>query len=127
MVYVLVTDLGRDRGVEFILNFPYEHNGRAYYKGDCGSYAFLYNSLLRALGIPARMAVGGLSIMTNRYHVWSEVLIPDFGWIPVDPSVGDVFIFDEGEEWNGLGMKRLETFPPVKDYFYFFGNIDPFR
>jgi len=49
--------------------------------GDCGNLSSIYISLLRAQGIPARHVV---AIGVNKYHVWSEFYIQDFGWIPVD-------------------------------------------
>lgn len=82
---------------------------------------------MRALGIPSRLVSGGWSYGINQFHVWSEILIPNYGWIPVDVSVADVFVYDEGEELNALGRKSLHVFPPIKDPLYFFGNIDPFR
>ena len=127
MLYELVPNLNRERGVVHILSQPFEINNRVYYKGDCGSYSFLYNSILRALGIPARMVVGGWSFATNQHHAWSEILIPGIGWIPVDVSAADVFRYDEGEEINKLGRKSFEIFPQIKDPVYFFGNIDPYR
>ena len=127
MLYALVPSLNRERGVTHILANPFNINKRVYYKGDCGSYSFLYNSILRALGIPARMVVGGWSFATNQHHAWSEILIPGFGWIPVDVSAADVFRYDEGEEINKLGRKSFNVFPQIKDPIYFYGNIDPYR
>ena len=50
--------------------------------GDCGNLSSIYISLLRAKGIPARhvVAIGD----NNRYHVWAEFYIQNFGWVPVD-------------------------------------------
>ena len=56
--------------------------------GDCGNYASVFISLLRAKGIPARhlvMVDGKLS----EYHVRAEFFIPSYGWIPADPTWGD--------------------------------------
>lgn len=127
MAYSRVPELNRDRGVVATLTSRFEHSGRTYYKGDCGSYTFIFNAILRAMGIPSRMVSGGWSIAKNQFHVWSEVLIPGEGWIPVDTSAADVFVYDEGFDWNGLGEKSLGAFPPIEDPYYFFGNIDPYR
>lgn len=103
------------------------YDGQVYYRGDCGSYSILYNAILRALGIPARMVVGGWSLGEDMWHVWSEVLIPGHGWIPVDTSAADTYVYDEGAELNALGAKYFGGAPWTNDPFFFFGNMDPFR
>jgi len=69
-----------------------------YKKGFCNYYASAEVLLLRAAGIPARLAVGyaqGVQSSTNlpRYsvrekdsHAWPEVFFPGFGWIPFEPT-----------------------------------------
>lgn len=60
--------------------------------GDCNEHTALYVALARALGLPARVAVG-LVHMSGAfyYHAWPEVFIrdgPDRGlWLPVDPTL----------------------------------------
>ncbi|HOW44852.1 MAG TPA: transglutaminase domain-containing protein [Candidatus Aminicenantes bacterium] len=62
--------------------------------GSCSEYAFVYISMCRAAGLPARY-VG--SVVTRGeeasfdfvYHRWVEVYLPRSGWVPVDPSGGD--------------------------------------
>ena len=62
--------------------------------GSCSEYAFAYIAMCRAAGIPARY-VGSLVIRGDRssmddvYHRWAEIYVPEYGWIPVDPSGGD--------------------------------------
>jgi hypothetical protein len=129
MAYATLDTLGRDRGIEALTAAPFESGDLVYYKGDCGEYTFFYNSILRAFGIPARMAIGGWSIEKDQWHAWSEILVPNYGWVPVDTSVADVFLYDEGEELNQLGRKDLNTplFAPVKSPYFYFGNLDPYR
>ncbi len=62
--------------------------------GSCSEYAFLYIALCRAAGLPARYQAGVShrgddACMDNVYHRWVEVYLPNYGWIPVDPSRGD--------------------------------------
>ena len=62
--------------------------------GSCSEYAFLYIALCRAAGLPARYQAGVAvrgddACMDNVYHRWVEVYLPNYGWIPVDPSRGD--------------------------------------
>jgi transglutaminase-like putative cysteine protease len=68
--------------------------------GYCEQFAATMAVLLRSLGIPARVAVGftpgivqgkeGEStifrVTTNQAHAWVEVLFPDYGWLPFEPT-----------------------------------------
>lgn len=62
--------------------------------GSCSEYSFVYIALCRAAGLPARY-VGSVVVrgddasMDNVFHRWVEVYLPNYGWIPVDPSGGD--------------------------------------
>jgi transglutaminase-like putative cysteine protease len=61
-------------------------------KGDCSEYSDLFVALCRANNIPARVITG----CTVRFdsdspkHNWVEVYLQDYGWVPFDPSGGDV-------------------------------------
>ncbi|NQT03255.1 MAG: transglutaminase domain-containing protein [Planctomycetes bacterium] len=61
-------------------------------KGDCTEYSDLFVALCRAKNIPARFAAG----YTLRFddispkHNWAEVFLHDYGWVPFDPSWGDI-------------------------------------
>lgn len=62
--------------------------------GSCSEYSFVYISLCRAAGIPARyvgsVVVRGDDASTDDvFHRWVEVYLPNVGWFPVDPSGGD--------------------------------------
>jgi len=62
--------------------------------GSCSEYSFVYIALCRAAGLPARyagsVAVRGDDASTDQvFHRWVEVYLPNYGWIPVDPSGGD--------------------------------------
>jgi transglutaminase-like putative cysteine protease len=66
-------------------------------QGFCGHYASAFTTLMRAAGIPARV-VGGyqggdwnplggyLIVRQSHAHAWSEIWLPDSGWIRVDPT-----------------------------------------
>ena len=62
--------------------------------GSCSEYTFVFISLCRAAGLPTRY-VGSvwdrkeLAYMDDVYHRWVEVYLPNFGWIPTDPTHGD--------------------------------------
>ena len=62
--------------------------------GSCSEYSFVYISICRAAGLPARyvgsvVVRGDYASMDDVYHRWVEVYLPGYGWIPVDPSGGD--------------------------------------
>lgn len=127
MAYAKLDQLDRDSGTTELLSRPYKFQAFTYYKGDCGEYTMLYNAILRAFGIPARTVVGGWSYGKNQWHVWSEVHFPGYGWVPVDVTAADVFVYDEGSERNALGEKDLGAFPEVTNPDFYFGSLDPFR
>jgi transglutaminase-like putative cysteine protease len=60
--------------------------------GDCNEHTALYVAMARALGIPARIAVGLVSVGgAFYYHAWPEVYIAEGRsagmWLPVDPTL----------------------------------------
>jgi len=69
-------------------------------KGVCADYAILYVALLRASGIPARVA-GGIPVTMilgeknqelDIGHAWVEVKLPGYGWIPQDITQEEGFM-----------------------------------
>jgi hypothetical protein len=55
--------------------------------GDCGMQTFLFLSMLRYKGIPARWQSGWMMPSDNKnLHDWCEVYFEGTGWIPVDVS-----------------------------------------
>ena len=62
--------------------------------GSCSEYTFVYIAMCRAAGLPARY-VGSVVVrgddasLDDVFHRWVEVYLPNYGWIPVDPSGGD--------------------------------------
>jgi hypothetical protein len=56
-------------------------------RGDCNEHTVLYVALARALGLPARTAVGVVHLDGRFfYHAWPEVWLD--GWVAVDPTFG---------------------------------------
>ena len=62
--------------------------------GSCSEYSFVFISLCKAAGLPTRY-VGStwikkdLASTDEVYHRWVEVYLPNYGWIPTDPTHGD--------------------------------------
>ncbi len=58
-------------------------------RGDCNEHTVLYVALARALGLPARTAVGLVYVNGSFfYHAWPEVWLGR--WVAVDPTFGQV-------------------------------------
>ena len=88
-------------------------------KGYCSYFAFSMTLLLRALGIPARTAVGFFldpataafdyfPVRSDMAHAWVEVFFPEFGWIEYDPTTE---LLSEGEEFrfsSGIPPEQFE-------------------
>lgn len=56
-------------------------------QGDCNEHTVLYVALARALGLPARTAVGLVYVNgAFFYHAWPEVWLGE--WVAVDPTFG---------------------------------------
>jgi len=62
--------------------------------GSCSEYAFLFIGLCRAAGLPVRYEAGvvvrGDDVCVDyAYHRWTEMYLPNYGWVPIDPQGGD--------------------------------------
>jgi hypothetical protein len=83
--------------------------------GSCSEYSFVYISMCRSAGIPARYAGsvvirGDDASYDNVFHRWVEVYLPNFGWLPVDPSRGDKkWPADQMDSFGVLGNSFLIT------------------
>lgn len=61
-------------------------------KGDCSEYSDLFVAICRTKNIPARV-VTGYTAQTKpslSKHHWVEVFLQNYGWVPFDPTQGDV-------------------------------------
>ncbi|MFH1393292.1 MAG: transglutaminase domain-containing protein [Candidatus Micrarchaeota archaeon] len=64
-------------------------------RGVCVQYSHLFISMARSLGLQTRYVSGYVNV--NRAwqaHAWTEVYVPDYGWLPVDPTFGEVGTLD---------------------------------
>lgn len=84
-------------------------------KGICSHFATLFITLARAQGIPARLAVGfaggkeegdNVYIYSSYAHGWAEIYLPNYGWMPIDPTKGS-----RGEE-DGQKQEEEQKTPP---------------
>ncbi|MBN1289653.1 MAG: transglutaminase domain-containing protein [Actinobacteria bacterium] len=87
-------------------------------RGDCGAQSMYFSALCRAVGIPAR-TTGGWQLLTDKFedHFWAEFLLPNYGWIPVDPTVAEFAFY-----LKDLPDEDREAYKQ-----FFFGNQDAMR
>lgn len=80
-----------------------------YKKGFCNYYASAEVIMLRAVGVPARLAVGyaegttkdgaTFTVVQKDSHAWPEVYFPKVGWVEFEPTVSqDARAFPSGED-----------------------------
>ena len=63
-------------------------------RGDCGAQSMYFTAMCRALGIPAR-TTGGWQLFSGNFnsHFWAEFYLPNYGWVPVDTSFGQLALY----------------------------------
>lgn len=87
LIYDWVIDNMDNSPVEGIKGSIYAYNNK---RGECGDYSALFVALERSLGIPSRPIIGfWANPQYGSTHVWAEFYLPNYGWIPVDPTIGD--------------------------------------
>jgi transglutaminase-like putative cysteine protease len=86
--------------------------------GDCGTQSMLFSAFCRSLGIPAR-AIGGYQMLLSDApgtHFWAQYYLPNYGWVPVDPTVADA------ADWVPISDAKRSIFKN-----YYATNLDPTR
>ena len=90
-------------------------------RGYCEQYAGGYAAMARAIGLPARVAVGftpgELDPETGEYvvrgyngHAWPEVYLDGFGWVPFEPTPGRGA--PGAEAWTGVPESQADEGDP---------------
>ncbi|TET35312.1 MAG: transglutaminase domain-containing protein [Planctomycetota bacterium] len=81
--------------------------------GTCSPISFAYVALCRSLGMPARFSAGTRNrggdkdpTVDREFHRWCEIYLPNFGWVPVDPSA-------TGKNPSALTAARFWGFVPA--------------
>jgi len=86
--------------------------------GDCVIQSLFYAALCRSVGIPARGHNGPIFPPgLKNDHVWAEVYLPPYGWLPVDVTYSEVAYMVPG-----LTDAQRRT---IRDFF--FGRMDRWR
>lgn len=83
--------------------------------GDCGSQSMFFAALCRSVGIPAR-ALGGMLLTPGSPsgHFWAEFYLPNYGWVPVDPTIDEAVLY--ADTLSAEQRKQVHE--------YFFGHLD---
>ena len=91
--FVYSTDVETDDDADGLLEFITQTKA-----GFCQQYTAAMTVMVRALGLPARIAHGfragtqqedgSYLVQTKDAHVWVEVLFPGYGWLQFEPETG---------------------------------------
>lgn len=72
--------------------------------GDCGIQTFVFMTLCRYNGIPAKWQSGWMMHPPEiNLHDWCEIYVDDYGWIPVDQSFGIKNYLNDSQKYFYLG------------------------
>jgi len=103
-------------------------------KGVCQDFAHLGIACLRSLGLPARYVSGyletdppaGLPKLTgvDGSHAWLSVLVPDVGWVDIDPT-NDQFV--NGRYIVTAYGRDYRDVPPMNGVIYTEGRTESLR
>lgn len=95
-------------------------------KGYCAYFAGATLFLLRALGVPSRIAAGFMTIdrsnknpgwywfYEDQAHAWVQVYFPEYGWIDFDTTIPDENV-QQAEQPDGTPPMGLQQFYFVAD------------
>ncbi|KYK24451.1 hypothetical protein AYK24_06085 [Thermoplasmatales archaeon SG8-52-4] len=85
-------------------------------RGKCVDFSSVFTALSRSAGVPAREILGTRIYrdgdITGAYHCRAEFYLPNYGWVPVDPSDVAKLMLNENFEINDT--KVIEA----RDYFF---------
>lgn len=91
-------------------------------QGNCDQFSTLFVALCRSVGIPARTVAN--TYLWGGRHVFAEIMVPDNGWVPVDPTLGQMMTAGRG----GLSEAEVEAIlterkVPLGDAGWTYGNM----
>ncbi len=90
--------------------------------GNCDQFSTLFVALCRSVGIPARTVVN--TYLWGGRHVFAEILLPDGGWLPVDPTLGQMLTAGRGGMTEAEVEATLtERKVPLGDAGWTYGNM----
>ena len=97
-------------------------------RGYCDYYATAMAVLCRSLGVPARVSqgyspgdydsgTGTYRVLQHHAHAWPEVYIPEYGWIPFEPTSSEpLLVRSDGSGLAAvIGGVQVGPAPPIDD------------
>ncbi|MFN7991756.1 MAG: transglutaminase-like domain-containing protein [Candidatus Micrarchaeia archaeon] len=79
-------------------------------RGVCVEYTHLLISMARSLGFDTRYVSGYVFANAWQAHAWAEIYIPGYGWLPADPTFGQVGILDDTHFGMHYGPDQSGTY-----------------
>ncbi|MFH1685336.1 MAG: transglutaminase domain-containing protein [Candidatus Micrarchaeota archaeon] len=79
-------------------------------KGVCVQYTHLFISLARSLGFETRFVSGYVLADSWQPHTWVEVYLPEYGYLPVDPTFGQIGVLDNSHAALSYGDDQLSSY-----------------
>ncbi len=102
------------RGTKYLLANPI-NSQQSIYEGDSAEYSWVFIALCRAANVPARAVTGFLLKPGSELpHTWTEFYLPQWGWLPADPYLGD-------------SRELLLEFSDQADDSYYLGHLDNYH
>ncbi len=94
-------------------------------EGFCSYYASAMAVMLRARGVPARVATGyatgeydpqrgAYRVPVSASHAWVEVYFPSYGWVEFEPTPARV-TFDYSDAGSALANEQIRPAPEPRD------------
>jgi len=79
-------------------------------RGSCGELTVLAMAMMRQKGIPTRYVRGYLYTGADfQAHAWGEAYVPSTGWVPFDPTTGEVGALSAGRVAVMTGADPAQT------------------
>ena len=83
-------------------------------RGKCADFSSVFVALARSIGVPAREIFGTRiskdGDITGAYHCHAEFYLPDYGWIPVDPSDVAKLMLNEDLDLDDDKVKKAREY-----------------
>lgn len=82
-------------------------------RGVCVEYSHLFISMARSLGLETRYVSGYVLADAWQPHAWAEVMVPGYGWLPVDPTFGEIGSLDNSHVTVAYGQDQSSIYDQV--------------
>lgn len=79
-------------------------------RGVCVEYSHLLISMLNSQGIKTRYVNGYVISDDWQSHAWTEAYIPEYGWLPLDPTFNQIGILDSSHVMVSYGYDQSTDF-----------------